>query len=40
MYLFDDSGYRQIAFEETKHYKVTRDFSNNPQGMLRHLLAR
>jgi predicted ATPase len=29
IYLFDEAGHREIAYEETEHYKVTRDFLNN-----------
>lgn len=31
-------GITPIRYEETEHYVVTRQFLNNPEGMLRHLL--
>lgn len=29
IFFFDNAGCRQIGFEETEHYKITRDFLNN-----------
>lgn len=29
IYHFDESGHHQISFEETEHYRVTKDFLNN-----------
>lgn len=37
---FDAEGIRQVAYEDTEHYQVTRDFLAHPQRMLRVLLAR
>lgn len=34
------SGVEEVAYEDTEHYRVTRDFLADPQGMLRTLLAR
>jgi predicted ATPase len=32
IYLLDEDGCREIAYEETEHYRLTRDFlSNYPQ---------
>ncbi len=39
IYLFNESGCRQIAYEETEHYKVTKDFLNNYPRRLEQLLA-
>lgn len=38
IYLFDEGGCRQIGFEETEHYKITRDFLNNYPRRLTQLL--
>lgn len=39
IYLFDESGCREISYEDTEHYKVTRDFLNNYPRRLEMLLA-
>ena len=39
IYLFDRSGISPIAFEETEHFAVTRDFLNNHPKRLEQLLA-
>lgn len=39
IYLFDDTGCRQVAYEETEHYRVTRDFLNNYPKRLKGLLS-
>lgn len=39
IYLLDEGGCRRIAFEETEHYRVTRDFLNNYARTLKHLLS-
>ncbi|HKI86667.1 MAG TPA: AAA family ATPase [Thermoanaerobaculia bacterium] len=36
--LFDETGLREIAYEETENYAVTRDFLNHRERMLHHLL--
>jgi predicted ATPase len=33
-------GISQVAYEDTEHFQVTRDFLSNPQRMLRVLLER
>jgi predicted ATPase len=38
IYLFDDSGIREVSYEETDHYAVTRDFLNNREKRLRQYL--
>jgi predicted ATPase len=37
--LDDESGIREVAYEETDHYQVTRGFLNAPQRSLRVLMA-
>ncbi|MDX2106856.1 MAG: AAA family ATPase [Candidatus Melainabacteria bacterium] len=39
IYLFDNDGCRKIAYEETEHYKITRDFLNNYKRRLEQLLT-
>lgn len=36
---FDRSGISEVAFEDTEHFAVTKDFLNNYPGRLRQLLA-
>lgn len=38
IFAFSSEGVRQTAYEETEHYRITRDFLSNPQRMLRVLL--
>lgn len=40
IYQFSGSGVAQIAYEDTEHFTVTRDFLANPARMLEILLAR
>ena len=35
----DEDGIRQVSYEETEHYAVTRDFLNNYQKMIKILLS-
>ncbi|MCW5822746.1 MAG: AAA family ATPase [Cyanobacteria bacterium TGS_CYA1] len=39
IFLFDNDGCRKIAYEETEHYKITRDFLNNYKRRLEQLLT-
>lgn len=39
IYLLDGTGFTQVAYEDTEHYAVTKDFLNNPKRMLEMLLA-
>lgn len=39
IYAFDEQGIREIAYEDTEHYRVTHDFLANPARMLRVLLG-
>ena len=38
IFLFDESGVSEIAYEDTEHYQVTRDFLNNYPRRLEQLL--
>lgn len=35
-----EDGISQVAYEDTEHFQVTRDFLANPQRMLQHLMQR
>ncbi len=37
--LFDDCGLSEVAYEETEHYAVTKEFLNNHERMLHYLLS-
>jgi predicted ATPase len=37
--LLEEDGIREVAYEDTEHYVVTREFLNNPAGMLRELMS-
>jgi predicted ATPase len=37
--LFDENGPTEIRYEETEHYRVTRDFFENQELFLKHLLG-
>jgi len=39
LYAFSADGIRDTAYRDTEHYLLTRDFLNNPERFLRHLLA-
>lgn len=39
IYLLDEKGVRQADYRETEHYQLTRRFLNDPERMLRYLLA-
>jgi predicted ATPase len=40
IYHCSSRGVSRVAYEETEHYQVMRDFLSNPERMLRVLLAR
>jgi predicted ATPase len=40
IYLFGKEGVSKVAYEDTEHYRVTRDFLANPERMLRVLFER
>ncbi|MFY0664995.1 MAG: AAA family ATPase [Natronospirillum sp.] len=37
LYQFEDSGIREVAYRETEHYLVTKEFLNGPERMLQYL---
>ncbi|GKW42392.1 AAA family ATPase [Pectobacterium parvum] len=39
IFQFGEDGIQQVAYEETEHYQITRAFLNNPERMLRELMA-
>jgi predicted ATPase len=39
IYLLDDKGIREVAYNDTEHYRVTRGFLSNPQRWISMLLA-
>jgi predicted ATPase len=39
LYLFDSGGIRQVAYEDTEHYLITRGFLANPMRTLKTLMA-
>jgi predicted ATPase len=39
IYQLDDAGVRTIAYEDTEQYQLTRDFLDNPERFLHHLLS-
>jgi predicted ATPase len=39
IYSFSPEGIERVAYEETEHYRITREFLANPKRMLHHLLA-
>ena len=38
IYSFSEKGIERVAYQDTEHYRVTRDFLGNPQRMLRFLM--
>jgi hypothetical protein len=39
IYAFSPKGIQRVAYEDTEHYRITRDFLSNPKRMLKVLLA-
>jgi predicted ATPase len=39
IYLLDEKGCRQVEYEETEHYKITKDFLNNYPKRIQNLLS-
>ena len=39
LYQFEEDGIRNVAYRETDHYLVTRDFLNNPERVLQYLFS-
>jgi predicted ATPase len=40
IYHFSGGGIERVAYEETEHYRITRDFLANPQRTLKILFER
>lgn len=40
IYQFSDTGIREISYEETEHFRVTKDFLNNYQKRIQQLLEK
>ena len=38
-YAFSSQGIERVVYEDTEHYRITRDFLANPQRMVRVLMA-
>ena len=36
--LFDETGVRSVNYRDTEHYRITRQFINDPERMLEYLL--
>lgn len=36
---FGDDGIKQVRYEETEHYKVTKQFLDSPERFFRHLFS-
>ena len=39
LYQFEDNGIRAVAYHETEHYRVTKEFLNAPERVFRHLFS-
>lgn len=39
IFLLDEAGFTEVRYEDTEHYVVSREFLNNPKGMLDEILA-
>jgi len=39
IYLLDDAGVKRTAYKETEHYRLTKDFMDNPERMLHYLFS-
>jgi len=39
LYQFEDDGIREIAYRETEHYLVMKEFINAPERMLHYLFS-
>ena len=39
IYSFSEQGIERMAYKDTEHYRITRDFLANPERMLRLLMA-
>lgn len=39
LYQFEEAGIREVAYRETEHYLITRDFLNSPERFLQYLFT-
>ena len=39
IYLLDATGFKEVRYEDTEHYAVTKDFLNNPERRLERLFT-
>lgn len=39
LYQFEEDGIREVAYQETDHYLITKEFLNGPERILRHLFS-
>lgn len=39
LYQFEENGINKVAYQDTEHYRVTKDFLNNPERTFRYLFA-
>ena len=39
IYVLGEGGVREVPYQKTEHYLITRGFLANPEGMLRDLLS-
>lgn len=39
IYMLTDDGIREVGYEETEHYAITKEFLNKPEKMLKYLLS-
>jgi predicted ATPase len=37
--LLTESGFREVRYEDTEHYSITKEFLNNPARMLEELFS-
>lgn len=37
LYQFEETGIRQVSYQETDHYRLTKEFLNSPERMLKYL---
>ena len=40
IFSFDGGALHKVAYEDTDHYRITRDFLNAPERFLRHLMPK
>ena len=40
IFQFDQTGIQQVRYQETEHYKITKQFIDQPERMIRYLLGK